>query len=155
MTAMLFFILIFSSAMVQFFAITRIPFLLGGYAAELAVHPYVTLALILFTFLILGCLLPAIPVIILTVPIIYPVIITLGFDPIWFGVLMVIMVEIGVLTPPIGVNVFAMAGISDVPMYSIFRGVVPFWLVMIAVIIILVAFPQIALFLPGIMAGGP
>jgi len=68
---------------------------------------------------------------------------------------MVIMVEIGVLTPPIGVNVFAMAGISDVPMYSIFRGVVPFWLVMLLAIAILAAFPQIALFLPSLMAGAP
>lgn len=155
MTAMLFFILIFSSAMIQFFAITRIPFLLGSFAAGLAVPPYVTLALILFIFLILGCLLPAIPVIILTMPIIFPVVTALGFDPVWFGVLMVIMVEIGVLTPPIGVNVFAMAGISDVPMYSIFRGVVPFWLVMLLAIAILAAFPQIALFLPGLMAGAP
>ena len=116
--------------------------------------PLVTLAIILFMYLILGCLMNALPVLILTLPVVFPTVVALGFDPIWFGVLVVMMAEIGVITPPIGITVFALAGISDVPMYTIFRGVVPFWVAMLGVVAIVVAFPQIALFLPNLMIGG-
>jgi len=154
LTAMLFFILIIATAITNFFAITKLPFILASSVGILPVGPYVTLAVILFLYLILGCLMNAIPILILTLPVIYPTVMALGFDPIWFGVLMVMMVEIGVITPPIGVTVFALAGISDVPMYTIFRGVFPFWLVMLIVVALVMAFPQIALFLPNLMMGG-
>ena len=96
----------------------------------------------------------ALPVVILTLPIIYPTISALGFDSISFGVLLVMMVEIGQITPPIGMSVFAMSGVApDVPMYTIFRGVFPFWLIMIAVVALVIIFPQIALFLPDLMMG--
>ena len=81
---------------------------------------------------------------ILTLPILFPTIVGLGFDPIWFVVLVTITLEIGVLTPPIGMNVFAMSGIvKDVPIYTMFRGVLPFWVVMLFVLLILILFPQI------------
>jgi len=89
---------------------------------------------------------------IITLPIFYPTILNLGFDPIWFGVIMVIIINMGMITPPIGMNVFVIKGVAkDVPLETIFRGIVPFILAMILCLIILTIFPQIALFLPGLM----
>jgi TRAP-type C4-dicarboxylate transport system permease large subunit len=88
----------------------------------------------------------------LTVPLFFPIAMKAGFDPIWFGVIIVVMVELGVVTPPIGVNVFAMASITeDLSMHDIFRGVFPFWIAYIVLIGPIVAFPQIALLLPSLM----
>ena len=92
------------------------------------------------------------PVIILTLPVIFPTVMALGYDPIWFGVIMVLIAQIGVITPPIGMNVFAISGVAkDVPLGTIFRGIIPFWIAMMVCIAILMAFPQIALFLPNIL----
>ena len=89
---------------------------------------------------------------VLTLPIVHPLILQLGFDPIWFGVLIVIIIEIGLITPPVGVNVFVVKGIAgDVPLAHIFAGVIPFWIAMIVCILLLMAFPEIALFLPNTM----
>jgi TRAP-type C4-dicarboxylate transport system permease large subunit len=93
----------------------------------------------------------ALSMMMLTLPFIYPIVIKLGFDPIWFGVLMVVLLEMGVLTPPIGLNVFVVTGVTGVPNGEIFRGVTPFILVMCLGLAILVLFPQISLILPGMM----
>ena len=154
LAAMVFFIFIYATAITQFLAITQLPVLLADYVAGLETPKYLTLCIILFSYLILGCVMNALPVVILTLPIIYPTIRALGFDPIWFGVLLVMMVEIGQITPPIGMSVFAMKSVApDVSMYTIFKGVFPFWLVMLAVIALVIMFPQIALFLPNLMMG--
>lgn len=151
-SAMIFAILIGASVFSYFIAVTKIPSLLADIIAGLAVHRLVILSLILFMYVILGCLMEAFSMVILTMPIIFPIIQTLGFDPIWFGVLMVIMIEMGMITPPVGLNVFVMQGVArDVPLYTIFRGAAPFVLAMVVCIIILIIFPSIALFLPGIM----
>ena len=93
-----------------------------------------------------------IAMIVLTVPIFYPVIIKLGFDPVWFGVIMVIVMEMALITPPVGMNVFAISGVAtDVPLYTIFGGVLPFLAAMILCVALLMIFPQIAIFLPGLM----
>ena len=94
----------------------------------------------------------ALPALVLTVPLFFPLAMNAGFDPIWFGVICVIMVELGVVTPPIGVNVFAIASMtSDVSMYDIFRGVLPFWIAYLALVVLIILFPAIALFLPSLM----
>ncbi len=91
-------------------------------------------------------------ILVLTLPIVHPLIIELGFDPIWFGVVMVVVLEMGLISPPVGVNVFVVKGIAeDVPMGQIFAGILPFWLAMVICMIILVLLPQIALFLPNTM----
>ena len=91
--------------------------------------------------------------IILTVPIFYPMIKALGFDPIWFGVIIVMTMEMGLITPPVGINVFVIAGVAKgVPMETIFQGIIPFLIAMIVGVAILTAFPQIATFLPGTMS---
>jgi len=154
LVAMLFFIFIYATSLTQFFAITKLPFALADFVATMPLPPYAILVTILVLYLVLGCVMNSLPVVILTLPIIYPTVIALNFDPIWFGVLMVLMIEIGQITPPIGMNVFCMAGVApDVPMYNIFRGVLPFWIVMLIVTAILIAFPSISLFLPNLMMG--
>jgi C4-dicarboxylate transporter DctM subunit len=107
---------------------------------------------ILLMYFVLGCLLDSLAMVLLTIPIVFPIISALGFDPIWFGILVVMVVELGLITPPIGMNVFVIKGIArDVPLESIFRGVLPFVLAQVVLIALLVAFPQIALWLPSTM----
>ena len=100
-------------------------------------------------YLVLGCLMDAMAMIILTVPIIFPVITQLGFDPIWFGVIIVMTVELGLIHPPVGMNVFVIKSVvKDVSFTTIFKGVLPFVATDIVRLIILIAFPIIALYLP-------
>jgi len=153
MAGMIFFMLIYATVFAQFFAITQFPIVLAEFITGLAVSKYITLTAILLMYFGFGCILPSIPVIVLTMPIIFPLIIGLGFDPIWFGVLMILLSQVALLTPPVGMTVFAMSGVTDVPIYTIFRGVVPFWITLLAVTVLLVAFPQISLVLPNLMLG--
>ena len=103
-------------------------------------------------YFILGCLLDSLAMVLLTIPIVFPIISALGYDPVWFGIIIVMVVELGLITPPIGMNVFIIKGIArDVPLYTIFRGVTPFIVAQIILILILIAFPEIALWLPSTM----
>jgi len=91
--------------------------------------------------------------ILLTIPIVFPIVSALGYDPVWFGIIIVMVVELGLITPPIGMNVFVIKGIArDVPLETIFRGVMPFIVAQIVLILILIAFPEIALWLPSTMS---
>jgi C4-dicarboxylate transporter DctM subunit len=120
--------------------------------SSLAVSRYVVFILIIIIYLILGCLMDSMSMILITVPIFYPLMMQLGFDPIWFGVIIVIVVEAGLITPPVGMVVFVVHGITkDVPMYTIFRGVLPFLIADIVLLVVITVFPQIALFLPSMM----
>ena len=151
-TAVLFLILIGAIVFSRFLAVTRIPFELSDFIAGLGVSRYVVMGFILVLMTILGCFIEGISLMVLTIPILYPLVINLGFDGIWFGVLMVVMLNIGMITPPVGINVYVTAGVAkDVPLMTIFRGVVPYWIAMIACAIILIIFPEIATFLPSLM----
>jgi tripartite ATP-independent transporter DctM subunit len=135
-----------------FLALSTIPMAVSSWMAGLQVSRYVILTIIVVIYLILGCFLDAISMMVLTMPVIFPVVKALGFDPIWFGVICVIMMEAGLITPPVGLNVYTLAGVvKDVPMQTIFRGAVPFLISMIAVVIIITIFPKICLFLPSMM----
>ncbi|MGB9628564.1 MAG: TRAP transporter large permease [Thermodesulfobacteriota bacterium] len=135
-----------------FLALSTIPMAVSSWMAGLQVSRYFILSLIVLIYLFMGCFLDAISMMVLTMPVIFPVIKALGFDPIWFGVICVIMMEAGLITPPVGLNVYTLAGVvKDVPMETIFRGSMPFLLSMIAVVILITIFPQIALFLPSMM----
>ena len=113
---------------------------------------YGTLILILLFFLILGCVLDAMAMIVLMIPIIFPVVLQLGFDPIWFGVIIVMTVELGLITPPVGMNVFVLNSLAkEVPLQRIFAGVMPFVLMDVFRLALLVAFPALVLFLPNTM----
>ncbi|RLC18539.1 MAG: hypothetical protein DRI24_02860 [Deltaproteobacteria bacterium] len=154
LTSVIFFIFVYATAFTQYLTVTQLPVVLANFVSGLDLPAYGILSVILFVYLLLGCVMNALPVLILTLPVVFPTVISLGFDPIWFGVLLVILVEIGQITPPIGMSVFALQGVAkDVPMYTVFAGVFPFWIVLIGVIIILIVFPEICLFLPNLMMG--
>jgi len=151
-TAMLFIILIGAIVFSRFLAVTRIPHDLSSYIAALNVSPYVVIGIIIVVMVFLGCFIEGISLMMLTVPILYPLVIKMGFDGIWFGILLAILLNIGMCTPPVGMSVYVVAGVAkDVPLMTIFRGVVPFWLAMVFGAVLLVIFPQIALWLPSLM----
>jgi tripartite ATP-independent transporter DctM subunit len=132
-----------------FLTITQTPQKLTEILVGLGVGRYGVLALMMLMYLALGCLMDAMAMIILTVPIIFPVVTALGFDPIWFGVIIVMTVELGLIHPPVGMNVFVIKSVvKDVSFTTIFKGVLPFVATDIVRLVILIAFPVIALWLP-------
>ena len=135
-----------------FLTITQTPQKLTEFLTGLGVGNYGVLALIMVMYLVLGCLMDAMAMIILTVPIIFPLITKLGFDPIWFGVIIVMTVELGLIHPPVGMNVFVIKRVvKDVSFTTIFKGVIPFVITDLLRLVILIAFPIIALWLPNRM----
>lgn len=153
-TAMI--MLLIAGAMVfgRLMAISRLPFEMAQWAGALALPPFAIMAIILFIYLVLGCFIDALAMILLTVPIFYPIAInTLGYDPIWFGVIIVLVVAMGVITPPVGMNVYILKGIvPGIPLEVIFKGIWPFLGAIIICLAILLAFPQIATFLPNLIS---
>lgn len=151
-TALVFLILVGAHIFSPFLALTHIPDDLAELLTRYEVPRLGTLVLILLAYVVLGTFLEGFAMLVLTLPVVYPIIKTLGYDPVWFGVVMVIVLEMGLISPPVGVNVFVVKGIADdVPMRDIFAGILPFWLAMGVCLAILVAFPQIALYLPNTM----
>jgi tripartite ATP-independent transporter DctM subunit len=135
-----------------FLTVTQTPQKVTEFLTGLGIGRYGVLGLIMLMYLVLGCLMDALAMVILTVPIIFPVIKELGFDPIWFGVIIVMTVELGLIHPPVGMIVFVIKSvIQDVTFATIFRGVLPFILTDLVRLIILIAFPIIALWLPSRM----
>jgi len=133
-----------------FLTITQTPQKVTGFLTGLGLGRYQVLALIMLMYLALGCLMDAMAMIILTVPIIFPVVTSLGFDPIWFGVIIVMTVELGLIHPPVGMNVFVIKSVvKDVTFTTIFKGVIPFVITDILRLTILIAFPVIATYLPS------
>ena len=135
-----------------FLALSTIPMRAAGWAASLEVSPYVILAVIIMTYLLLGCLLDAISMMVLTMPVVFPVIEALQFHPVWFGVIAVLMMEAGLITPPMGLNIYTVAGVAEeVPVETIFKGVTPFLIAIMGLVLLVTIFPQLALFLPKMM----
>lgn len=152
LTAMIFLILIGTTLFSQFLSISRIPVKLTSFIGELSVSPYVILALILVVYLILGLFIEGLSIFVLTLPIVYPLISDLGFDGVWFGIIMVMVVNIGLLTPPLGINVFIIKGVANhIPIQNIFRGVIPMVIAMVISVVIVIVFPEIVTFLPEFM----
>jgi tripartite ATP-independent transporter DctM subunit len=136
----------------HFMAVTRIPYDLAGFVGSLPLHRNVIMIIIILVYLFGGCFMDAMAMIMLTIPIFYPVATTLGFDPIWFGVVIVLISEMGVVTPPVGVNVYVVFGVAkDVPLEEIFKGVLPMVIALLICNLVILFFPQIALFLPSLM----
>ncbi len=151
-TATVMLILISAHLIKPFLALSGIPDAVGGFLSTVDLPPHGVLALILLCYIVLGCFLEGFAMLVLTMPIFLPVIVALGFDPIWFGVLVVITLEMGLISPPVGVNVFIVKSVApDVPLGRIFAGVMPFWGAMFLALILVVAFPEIALLLPNTM----
>jgi C4-dicarboxylate transporter DctM subunit len=151
-TAMVFVIIIGAMVFNRFLAVTTIPFVLADIIGELPVPPYATVIVIFFIYLVLGCFIDTMAMMLLTMPIFFPVILAINIDPIWFGIVVVIVSEMGMITPPVGMNVYVIQGVAkDVPLQTVFRGIIPFLIPMLVCTAILMVFPQIALFLPGTM----
>ncbi len=150
----MFLILIGALVFGPFLALSGLPELIAKSLAGMDVPRVVILVLVLAVYILLGTFLEGFSMLVLTLPIVIPIMQALGYDLIWFGVVMVIVLEMGLIDPPVGINVFIVKGlVPDVPMSEIFAGVLPFWFAMMVCIAILIAFPDIATFIPNTMIG--
>jgi C4-dicarboxylate transporter DctM subunit len=146
--------IIVAGAMVfgRFLAVTQLPAQLATWLGGLPLPAWAIMMLIVLFYLIAGCFVDALALVLLTVPIFAPVVKSLGYDPIWFGVMIVLVTQMGVITPPVGVCAYVISGIErSVPLETIFRGCMPFLLAMVVAAVLLIAFPQIGLFLPNLL----
>ena len=153
-TAMVFFILIGAHFFAPFLALTRIPVNLSNWVGDLAIPALAVLMVIIVIYIVLGTFMEGFAMMVLTVPIVLPIVTTLGYDPIWFGIIMVLVLEMGLISPPVGMNVFVVKGVAQhVPIGKIYAGIIPFWIAMAVCVALLIMFPQIALVLPQTMMG--
>jgi tripartite ATP-independent transporter DctM subunit len=153
-TAMILVIVAGATIFGHFLAITRLPYEIADTVSHLALPHSVVMGLIILVYLIGGCFIDALALIMLTVPIFFPVVTAMGFDPVWFGVIIVLVTQMGVITPPVGLNVYVVQSVAtDVPLEVIFKGALPLLLAIVVVTVMLVFIPQIALVLPLLMAG--
>ena len=151
-SAMIFTILIGAILFNNFLVLSAVPDAIGAWIGGLPFSDIVIMLIILLIYLIMGCALDSLAMILLTIPIFFPVVINLGFDPIWFGIIVVMVVELGLITPPVGMNVFIIKGMApEVPLSKIYKGVLPFVIAQILLIGLILAFPKIATWLPSTM----
>jgi tripartite ATP-independent transporter DctM subunit len=151
-TSILFLMLIGANIFGYFLTMSQIPTLLADFIVGLPISPGFTILAILLVYVVLGGIMPIMPAIILTVPVFLPVVETLGYSPIWFGVLVVTMAEIGQITPPVGINVFVLSSVAkDVDLSKIYKGIFPFLVADVARVILLFFIPALSLWLPSIM----
>jgi TRAP-type C4-dicarboxylate transport system permease large subunit len=151
-TCMVMFLVAGASLFSYFLALSTIPAQASMWIGGLGVSRYMVLLIVVCIYLVLGCFLDAVSMMVLTMPVIFPVMIGLNFDPIWFGVICVLMMNAGLITPPVGLNVYTIAGIvRDVPMKEIFKGATPFLIAIRVTTLILTFFPIIATILPAQM----
>ena len=150
-TAFIMLLIIGAYILMKFLAVSKLTILLGETVANLPIPPMAVFAAIMGLYVILGMFLDIMSAVILTIPVLFPVVVSLGFDPLWYGVMLVIVIEMGLVTPPVGMDAFVLSGVTGIPLATIFRGVAPFLLAAIFCIILLAVFPQIVLWLPNTM----
>ena len=152
-TAMLFTILIGAMIFTNFINFTSMPGDLRDFVLQFSPHPIMVVVVMMGIYLLLGMVMEELAIVLLTIPVFFPVITGLGFDPVWFGILIVTIVEIGMISPPVGLNLFVLSSLlPNVKLTTIYKGVWPFVVADIVRLGILIAFPVIALWLPGLMA---
>ncbi|MDR1317838.1 MAG: TRAP transporter large permease [Spirochaetales bacterium] len=148
-SCMVLFIVTSASIFGRFLAVSQIPFIVASWFSALPLPGFLIIILIILFFLIAGCFIDALALVLLTIPIFFPVIRRLNYDPVWFGVMIVVVTQMSVITPPVGVNVYVVSGIErDIPLQEIFRGSMPFLFMLIVAAAALLVFPQLCLFLP-------
>ncbi|WP_406648675.1 TRAP transporter large permease [Aliisedimentitalea scapharcae] len=151
-TASLFSVLIGAWVFSNFVNIAGLPEALQGGVTSMGLSPWMVMAMIVLIYVVLGCVFESLSMLLLTVPIFFPLVTGLGFDPVWFGIIVVVVTEISLITPPVGLNVFILKGVvGDVSTGTIFRGVTPFWVVDILRLLLLLAIPGLVLFLPSFL----
>lgn len=149
-TVMIFTILIGAIVFKNFMALAQVPTMIETWMIGLSLGPLGTLLVIVAVYIVLGALLDTLAMILLTIPVFFPLVISLGYDPVWFGILIVVVVEMALISPPMGINVFVMKGMAkDVPLITIYQGVLPFVGALAVLLAALILVPQIATWLPG------
>lgn len=150
-SGMIYYILIGAWLFKYFLAVSTMPTIVADFISGLAVPPIVIILAILVVYLFLGCIMDVLAMVLLTMPVFFPIITELGFDPIWFGIVLARMTEIGAITPPLGINVYVIAGVApDVPLQVIFKGILPFLTADFFHVALLLLFPAVSLFLPNL-----
>lgn len=152
-TAMIFLIFIGAGIFGNFLTLTGLPAALVNWTTSISASPWAIIAGILLLYILLGMIMDMLAGMIITLPIVYPIVQALGFDMIWFCVLVMVLAELGLITPPVGLNVFVLKGVTGLSLENIFRGVSPFILSYVPILLILLAFPRISTWLPGVMMG--
>ena len=151
-TAMLMFIIAGAWIFAYFVVQTRLPVALVDLIAAFELAPWAVIMIILIFYIVLGCVLESVAIILVTVPVFLPIVTALGYDPVWYGILMVVVVEVGLITPPVGLNIFVIrAQLPDIALGVVFRGIAPFLVANAILIAALLLFPQLALWLPGLL----
>jgi tripartite ATP-independent transporter DctM subunit len=151
MTGMILLMLVGTFMFMHFMALSRLPFAMSDWIVGLHVPPIVVMVAIILMYLVLGGPLPELPLVMLTIPIIYPLVVALGFNPIWYGVIIVRMIAIGSISPPVGNNIFLISGLGGIPLSTVYRGVIPFLIADFFHVALLLAFPEISLYLVRLM----
>ncbi|MEO1105413.1 MAG: TRAP transporter large permease subunit, partial [Pseudomonadota bacterium] len=151
-SAALFFVFLGALMFARFIALTRLPNTLVEIVAAAGLPALAVIAIIVVAYILLGCILETVSMILITVPVFLPLIVSLGYDPIWFGILVVVVAEMGLITPPIGMNIFVIRSqLPDISLGTIFAGVAPFLLAHLALIAVLIALPAITTVLPRLL----
>jgi C4-dicarboxylate transporter DctM subunit len=151
-TAMVFVVLIGAITVNNLLIFSGLASAMSGFVTGLDYQPLTIIAIILLIYLVMGCIFDSLAMILLTIPIFFPIVQSLGLDPVWFGILVVMVVELGLITPPIGMNVFVIKGMApEVSLNTIYAGVLPFCVAQVLLIVLIVLFPAIATWLPGTM----
>jgi C4-dicarboxylate transporter DctM subunit len=149
-SAMIMFIIAGATIFGHFIAVTTLPMSFANMVARLGLSPLITMLMIVVIYLIGGCFVDILPLMLLTLPIFYPVVLSVGYDPIWFCIIIVLVSQAGVITPPVGVNAYVVHGImKEISLRKVFSGAYPFLMAMIVMIAVMFAFPQLATFLPS------
>jgi len=155
LAAMVFFLIATAAVYGRFFAVSTLPRVLGAFVMSLDTPGWVIIAIIIVFYVVAGTVIDELALLLLTIPIFFPIVTAIGYDPVWYGVVMVICILIGTLLPPVGINCFIVKGIlkEKVSLTTIYKGVWPFAISNFALCIVLMVFPQIALFLPNLVYG--
>ncbi|MBN2442698.1 MAG: TRAP transporter large permease [Spirochaetales bacterium] len=136
----------------HFLAVTQIPLEFASWLISLEIPGWLVISIILLFYMFAGCFIDALALVLLTIPIFFPVIKDLGYNPVWFGIMIVVVTQMGVITPPVGVNVYVVSGMErDIPLQTIFKGTMPFLAALVFAAIILIIFPQLTLLLPNLL----
>jgi tripartite ATP-independent transporter DctM subunit len=150
-TGLLYLIIMGASIFSSFIAASKAPATMVGYIAALSLDPLLIILVLMIMYLVLGSIFDSLAALVITLPFVMPLVLGMGYSPVWWGILMVIIIEIGLITPPIGVNVFVLYGIAEtIPMRTIFKGILPFFIAEIACVAILVLFPDLVTWLPRV-----
>jgi tripartite ATP-independent transporter DctM subunit len=150
-TAVIFLIVVGGKMFGYFLTVTRIPLVITSFIAALEISPLAVIFLLFALYFVMGALMDEIAILVIMTPIVYPLITKLGYDGVWFGVLTIMMLLTGLLTPPVGLLSFIVSGLTGVPLNKVYTGVTPFWIALIVAISLVIIFPEIVLFLPRLM----